>query len=288
MNIYLYDPNELGHLPRRDWNALLGEFLECRWDGHSQGFVSCNGTAINGVIIAHYSKLQLNDVTQTQLELFASNNCEITVVVVSGGGQRWHSTCPNVYFRKGLLSESRDDSFRVSFRRFYEHLNKTTQRAFHLLDTETPVLTSLAILLQLYAGTRIAVGTSNDSNILAESFGWNALSQEVKSRLTVELGSKWSEVSRGDWWMKSLGVRFGEAKRPDELQLRQLLASLIREINASPTSECVGADSLELKKALRDDAASPGREIVSLIEGEVLSDQLLIKTWAEIKAMLPK
>ena len=102
----------------------------------------------NAILIAHYSKLEANAITQEKIELFCKTLSNCTVIIISGGTGGWRFSVPNAYFHKTPVSYDKNDSFAKSFARFRSHLEQTGERAFHIFDPSNEPIYAFRLLCE--------------------------------------------------------------------------------------------------------------------------------------------
>lgn len=114
----------------RSWGAILPSPKRCRWVSGS--ITSIDGGSIStGVIVVHESFLGSDLDTRKQLEHWAVENPEVTVVVISGQGR--NSNALNLYYRKAPVGIPTDDHFSKLFGNFHSAL-AAGRRDFSLLE----------------------------------------------------------------------------------------------------------------------------------------------------------
>ena len=218
--------------------------------------------AADGIVIIHASRLPE---AHRQKALFtASAAANLHLVLISGGHQDAVAAGEHVYaMQRPLPPRQADGEFRACFARFWDHLSRSGEPCFELLEPAGKPLVALALLCQGYLLAQVRPGTTS-VDLHGASAEIHEAANQALSRLGLTAGMIRSGAAAGSldrqaslvreaaWWSP---LDAGELQRSldaaaeEQPALQDLVAALAA--GHPVKAECLVPAYLELEAHLR-------------------------------------
>lgn len=215
MKTYLQDPDQGPR--RRNWNVMLPDHVEVRWDPLSQKFISSSEEVQNGVLVWHYQDM----LGPSAPEFSAAHVQNLVVILVSGsdrprisnGSPVSPNPCPHVYWRRRRVGNN-DPVFARCFRRFVDEIVKSPEATgnWALLEPDHWANNLLAVYLLL-----AAVNEAGESE-QAIVHSWNSMPQDSRKSVLTAAWREYQDLGGNpNRWVEcglALDAESGSAKLP--------------------------------------------------------------------------